>query len=112
MRAFRDEAAAVRWMNSATAPTRRYRFARIVIAGAPDDAGVLWDGEELIYYGRADGGASTIRSRLLDHYDASLRATHYGWELCADPAARETELLREHERRFGRLPRFNHDQAA
>ena len=113
-RAFRDEAAAVRWIKAATAPTRRYRFTRIVIAGAPDDAGVyvLWDGEELVYYGRADGGASTIRSRLLDHYYAGpQRPTHYGWEVCEHPAAREAELLREHERMFGRLPRYN-DKAA
>ena len=45
---------------------RRYRFTRIVIAGAPDEQGVyaLWDGEEVIYYGRR----GTIRSRLLDHF--------------------------------------------
>jgi hypothetical protein len=104
VRAFRDEAAALRWMKGASAQTRRYRFARIVIAGAPEDVGVyvLWEEEELVYYGRG-----AIRSRLLDHYYAGLRATHYGWELCADPAAREAELLLQHRRAFGRLPRFN-----
>lgn len=113
-RAFRDERAALRWLNGAGRPERRYRFTRIVIAGAPEDAGVyaLWDGEELVYYGRADGknegDGATIRSRLLDHYyDAPNRATHYGWELCKDPPAREAELLREHERTFGRVPRYN-----
>jgi hypothetical protein len=110
VRAFRDETAALRWMNGAAVPARRYRFTRIVIAGAPDDAGiyVLWDGEELVYYGRADGGSATIRSRLLEHYYSDkTRPTHYGWELCKDPAAREDELLLEHERRFGRRPRYN-----
>lgn len=109
-RAFRNEAAALRWMDGAAAPSRRYRFTKIVIAGAPDDAGIyaLWDGEELIYYGRAQ----SIRSRLMDHYQGKVdaqtkRATHYGWELCADPVAREAELLREHERQFGKLPRLN-----
>jgi hypothetical protein len=110
VRAFRDERAAVGWLNGAAGPGRRYRFKRIVISGAPEDAGVyaLWDGEEVVYYGRADGGASTIRSRLLDHYyEAARRATHYSWELCKDPVAREAELLREHERAFGRAPRYN-----
>jgi hypothetical protein len=117
-RAFRDVAAALRWMSGATAPSRRYRFTKTVIAGAPDDAGIyaLWDGEELVYYGRAagrhEGDGATIRSRLLDHYqgrvdERSRRATHYSWELHRDPAAREAELLREHRRTFGRLPRLN-----
>jgi hypothetical protein len=110
VRAFRDEAAALRWMKGASVPTRRYRFARIVIAGAPEDAGVyaLWEEEELVYYGRG-----AIRSRLTEHFsEGRVRATHYSWELCKDPAAREAELLREHQRRFGRLPRFNQDKAA
>lgn len=118
VRAFRDERAALRWLSGIGSPSRRYRFTRIVISGAPQSAGVyaLWDGEELIYYGRTEagnegvneGGGSTIRSRLLDlHYSAELRATHYSWEVCKDPAAREAELLREHESKFGRRPRFN-----
>jgi predicted GIY-YIG superfamily endonuclease len=113
-RAFRTESAALDWLRGAHAPTRRYRFTRIVIAGAPEDAGVyaLWDGDEVIYYGHAQ----SIRARLMDHYQGKLdaqtkRATHYGWELCKDPVAREAELLREHERRFGKLPRLN-SQAA
>jgi hypothetical protein len=114
VRAFRDEAAALRWMSGASVPARRYRFARIVIAGAPDDAGIyaLWDDDELIYYGRADGNENSIRSRLMDHFERRVRATHYSWELCKDPAAREAELLREHERLYGRLPRYNDDRAA
>ena len=110
VRAFHDEHAAVRWLKGEAARTRRYRFARIVIAGAPADAGVyaLWDDEELVYYGRADGDGSTIRSRLLDHYyQGPPRPTHYSWEICQDPAAREAELLKEHERTFGRPPRRN-----
>ena len=109
-RAFRGEASALRWLSRATGgPVRRYRFTRMVIAGAPDEQGVyaLWDGEEVIYYGRGP-----IRSRLLDHFygrvdELTRRATHYGWELCADPAAREAELLAEHRRVYGRPPRLN-----
>lgn len=122
-RAFRSEAAALGWLRGASAPTRRYRFTRTVIAGAPDDAGIyaLWDGDELIYYGRAGGNGAgdgaTIRSRLMDHYQGRVdaqtkRATHYGWELSKDPVAREAELLREHARQFGKLPRLNTQQAA
>jgi len=108
-RAFRDEAAALRWLSNAIGPVRRYRFTRLVIAGAPDEQGIyaLWDGEEVIYYGRG-----AIRTRLLDHLygrvdEPTRRATHYGWELCADPAAREAELLAEYRRVFGRAPRLN-----
>jgi hypothetical protein len=111
VRAFRDERSAARWLaGTALRSARRYRFKRIVISGAPDDPGVyaLWDGEEVVYYGRGDGGESSIRSRLLDLYYANpKRATHYSWEMCADPAAREAELLGEHERAFGRPPRLN-----
>ena len=110
-RAFRDEASALRWLEGAPEPDRRYRFTRIVLLGAPADAGVyaLWDGEELVYYGRAAGG-TTIRARLLDHLEGRLpltSASHYSWELCRDPAAREAELLAEYQRIFGRPPRFN-----
>lgn len=108
-RAFRDEAAALRWMSGSVGPVRRYRFTRLVIAGAPEDQGVyaLWDGEELIYYGRG-----SIRARLMDHFQGRVdeqtrRATHYGWEIVEDPAAREAELLAEHQRVFGRPPRLN-----
>ena len=112
-RAFRDEADALRWLQGEAEPARRYRFTRIVLLGAPDDAGVyaLWDGEELVYYGRAmgkdAGGDHTIRSRLLAHFEGQLPASHYSWEICADPAAREAELLAEHRRLHGRLPRYN-----
>lgn len=106
VRAFRDDAAAARWLAAAPEPARRYKFTRIVLQGAPADAGVyaLWDGEELIYYGRA----ASIRSRLLEHYELGKQAaTHYSWEVCTDPAAREAELLREFQRVHGRLPRQN-----
>jgi hypothetical protein len=114
-RAFRDERAAQRWLGEVgDRPARRYRFTRIVISGAPEVAGVyaLWDADDLVYYGRADGknrgGGSTIRSRLLAHYyEGQKRPTHYSWEVCSDPAAREAELLEEHARAFGRLPRDN-----
>lgn len=113
VRAFGTEAAALRWLQAAPEPARRYQFTRIVLLGSPEDAGVyaLWEGDELIYYGRAMGGGTTIRSCLLEHFEGrralAARTTHYSWEISADPTAREAELLREYERMFGRLPRCN-----
>jgi hypothetical protein len=126
VRAFRADAAALRWLrlNSGTEPElplaiiradsgvtqlRRYKFTRTVLLGAPDEPGVysLWDGDELVYYARS----ATIRTSLLAHLEHT-RATHYSWEVCADPVTREAELLREHERAHGRPPRDNSSSAS
>jgi hypothetical protein len=109
VRAFHSEALAARWLqNGAPGPSRRYRFTRIVLAGSPNEPGVyaLWQGEELIYYGRAHSGSS-IRARLQGHFEDRVDATHYSWEISRDPAKREGELLREYQQTFGRLPRLN-----
>ena len=108
VRAFGDEATALRWLRGAPEPGQRYKFTRMVLQGAPEEPGVyaLWDGDELVYYGRALGAGTTIRSRLFSHLE-STNATHYSWEVCADPAMREAELLREYERLYGRPPRHN-----
>ena len=105
VRAFTDEVAALRWLRAPREPNQRYRFNRVGVAGAPEAPGVyaLWDGEELVYYGRA----GAIRVALLSHLERTPRATHYGWEVCSDPATREAELLRDHERLHGRPPRDN-----
>jgi hypothetical protein len=109
VRAFHSETVATRWLrDDSPAPSRLYKFNRIVLTGAPSEPGVyaLWHNEELIYYGRAVKGSS-IRSRLMQHYDAGVEATHYSWEISHDPVARENELLREYQETFGRLPRLN-----
>lgn len=112
VRAFRDEAAALRWLRGAPEPSQRYKFTRIVLQGAPEEPGVyaLWDGDELVYYGRAvgrnEGPGATIRACLVAHLERT-RATHYSWEVCADPATREAELLRDYKRLYGRPPRDN-----
>lgn len=91
----------------------RYAFTKTMVAGAPADPGVyaLWEGEELIYYGHARGQGETIQSSLERHRDGAngctSGATHYGWEISANPPAREAELLREFERTHKRLPRCN-----
>ena len=95
----------------------KYKLTRMMVDGAPDEAGVyaLWEDDELIYLGRASGSA-TIRARLEEHLSRSLcpcaeNATHYSWELALQPAARELELLREALARHGHLPRCNRDAA-
>ena len=97
----------------ASAP-KLFPFTAALIAAAPEQAGVytLWQDGEAIYIGRALGGATTVRSRLVDHFsgregDCTRRTTHYSWEIARDPAAREVELLREHQARFARAPRCN-----
>jgi hypothetical protein len=108
VRAFGHELPAIQWLRGVAGAGRRYRFSRVVIAGAPSEPGVytLWQHEEVIYYGRAQGEA-TLRSRLLEHLENGVQATHYGWEISREPAARERELLREFRQSFGRLPRLN-----
>ena len=84
-----------------------------MVSGAPADPGVyaLWENDEVIYYGHARGGSASIQSCLAQHLDGhnacTSRATHYGWEISANPPARELELLREFEKAHQRLPRCN-----
>lgn len=91
----------------------RYAFNALMVAGSPPDPGVyaLWERDELICLGSALGHGTTIQSRLHELLTASsgctARATHYSWEIALNPRAREAELLREHEKAHGRLPRCN-----
>jgi hypothetical protein len=90
----------------------KYSLTRAMVSGAPEDAGVfaLWEGDELIYVGRASAGA-TIRQRLEEHleqrFECTTRASHYSWELSLRPAERELEILRDFNRQLGRLPKCN-----
>jgi len=92
----------------------RYRFTRNMVEGAPADPGVyaLWENDELIYYGRAAGNVISIQFALFEHLSGragpcTQRATHYGWEISLEPAAREGELLTEYRAQYNRLPRCN-----
>ena len=91
----------------------RYAFTAPMVSGAPPDPGVfaLWEKDELIYYGRAQGQGATIQSRLREHLErgdpCTAGATHYSWEISSNPRGREFELLREYEKSHGRLPRCN-----
>ena len=96
----------------------RYALTHTMVAGAPEDPGViaLWENDELIYYGHARGASATIQSCLRQHLERSNPctegATHYGWEISANPPLREAELLREFERSYKRLPRCNKNESA
>jgi hypothetical protein len=91
----------------------RYAFTATMVSGAPADPGVyaLWENDEIIYYGHARGQGATIQSCLKAHLErghaCTAGATHYGWEISANPPVREAELLREFERAHKKLPRCN-----
>jgi hypothetical protein len=91
----------------------RYALTPTMVYGAPNDPGVyaLWENDELIYYGHARGESATIQSCLQQHISGksgcTARATHYGWEISANPPQREADLLREFQRAHKRLPRCN-----
>ncbi len=71
----------------------------------------LWDGNVIVYYGKAEG-IDGIRGRLQDHKRGSegpctQNATAFQEEVNFASQARESQLLREYMAQFGRLPRCN-----
>ncbi len=91
-----------------------YAFTEEIVKNAPDQAGVyaLFDGDEVIDYGRAQGGSVTIRSRLQDHFSGregpcTQAATAYMREITSYSVSREKELQGEYLRIHGMLPRCN-----
>lgn len=97
-----------------TISSPRYPFNKTTVDAASDRAGVyaLYDGTTVIYYGRAQGGTVTIRSRLQAHFRGdegacTKSATHFAAEPCTNPVTREEELLNEFRRLNNRLPRCN-----
>lgn len=87
----------------------RQRFSAWRIAGVEARAGVyvLWQGEEIVYIGRA---APSLRERLMEHYTRQMKpwdVSHFGTVACEAPLARETELLDNVRRALGKLPRYN-----
>jgi hypothetical protein len=89
-------------------------FTEMNIMRAPLRTGIyaLFDGAEIIYYGRVTGGSATIRSCLMDHIGGrdsacSRGAKTFSWEVCPNPGARDDALLTEFESLHGSLPRCN-----
>src|SRR5690242_16421019 len=89
------------------------RFQKPEILLIPESQGVyaLFDGNELIYYGRATGEGG-LRSRLQEHFagrggPCTQKATGFTFESCDDPPFREAFYQAEFEVKYGRLPRCN-----
>lgn len=92
----------------------KYIFSEENIQKAPQTGGVyeLYVGDELIYIGHATGSATTISSRLADHFSGregrhTQQATSYRREVCRNPAERERALLLGFRSMYRRLPRCN-----
>jgi len=71
----------------------------------------LYSGSETIYYGKGEGEEG-IRGRLKSHkagYEGACTQTanYFNYEIYLLPSQREAELLEEHKRLWGKLPRCN-----
>jgi hypothetical protein len=93
---------------------KRYKFTKENVDKAPKKTGVfgLYDGDTLIFIGRATEEGATLRTLLQDHQagrggDSTQRATHYRREESTASLSREIELLAEHKASFGGQPRAN-----
>ena len=88
-------------------------FTEDIIEKAPIFHGVygLYDGTELIYYGRAHGDEGICgclkRHKAGREGRGTMNATYFNYEICPNPAIRERELLDEHVVQFGVPPRCN-----
>jgi hypothetical protein len=89
-------------------------FTEMNIKRAPPTGGVyaLYRDGEVIYYGHAAGGKTTIQSRLKDHIagrdsPCTRGAMTFSWEACPDPEARAVALLATFEQRHNNVPRCN-----
>ena len=87
-------------------------FTESLIAAAPQAPGVfaLWQGGGIVYYGRA----ATIRIALDEQLRARMLSAQHvsgcSWEVAADPAARQQELMREYLTAHHALPLWNDPQ--
>ncbi len=96
----------------------KIQFTETDIKEAPAEAGVyvLYEGETIIYFGRAQGGDVTIRSRLTDHREGregpcTKNATAFQVEITSSAVEREKELLEEYKNTHASLPRCNQKAA-
>ena len=89
-----------------------FRFAEDSIDSAPAREGVyaLYQGNELIYIGKAEH-EDTIRSRLQNHLSGenpcTKDATTYRYEVCDNPRHREELYLQAYKLSYIKLPRCN-----
>jgi hypothetical protein len=101
-------------MTTITKLSDAYSFTAENIKVSPNEKGVyaLYEDGQLIYYGRAQGGSVTIRSRLQSHFlgnegACTKRANTYARRVVDDPVEAEKFLLREYLDLYGTLPRCN-----
>jgi hypothetical protein len=92
----------------------KHRFTRRNVELAPDAPGVyaLFENGEVKFYGRAQGGHDTIRSKLGEHLagrqaPGRVKAKLFSYEVTRYPATRERALLEEHRRRTWNWPEYN-----
>jgi len=89
-----------------------FRFDDDSIGFAPEQEGVyaLYQGNELIYIGKAEPGDS-IKSRLQKHLSGAdmctRTATAYRYEVCDNPRHREELYLQIYKVSYLKLPRCN-----
>ncbi|HYD58691.1 MAG TPA: hypothetical protein VEB41_17435 [Burkholderiales bacterium] len=96
----------------------RYAFTPAAIEHAPEEPGVfaLFEGQELVFIGRALDRSLSIRECLLRHQDGAhgactMAATHYTWEITFSPAWREAQILAGYRARHRDAPRCNRPAA-
>jgi hypothetical protein len=89
-----------------------FRLAEDSIGTAPEQEGVyaLYQGNELIYIGKAEQGGS-IKSSLQNHLSGvdpcTRTATAYRYEICDNPRHREELYLQVYAVSYLKLPRCN-----
>jgi hypothetical protein len=96
---------------------KKYTFSQDNVDKSPESMGVyqLYDGDTIIYIGRAPGQGSTIRKRLQAHKrgdegSGTKNATHYKRELCNDPITRQKKEQTEYLNTHAGLPRCNESE--
>lgn len=92
----------------------KHRFTRENVELAPEAPGVyaLFENGQVAFYGRAQGGADTIRLRLSEHLEGrqapgGVDAKLFSYEVTRFAASRERALLEEHHRRTRLWPTYN-----
>jgi hypothetical protein len=92
---------------------QRWHFSKIHISQSPEDAGVylLWERYEPTYVGVALGDPATIRSELARHLTSDKPpgkgATHFSFQLSANPKQLAEQQIEDHLDMFGEWPRHN-----
>ena len=93
--------------------TPLHQFVDDEIEKAPTLWGVyaLHDSSATIYIGKGEG-VEGIRGRLNSHKgghegSCTQNTTLFNYETCSNPSQRESQLLQEYKRLWGKLPRCN-----